>query len=143
MASEPSQPSRLPGQAAKATVEKRKPSKAEPTSAKETKKPAVAASGTASASKRKSEDPGDQERSELRPAEDRAEASKRKAADTEGMIETIIAEERKSWIDSLEGVEQPTCDLVDGFSGRDPCGDLLRRPHWERASSGRGQSGPG
>ena len=115
VASEPSQPSRLPGQAAKATVEKRKPSKAEPTSARETKKPAVAASGTASASKRKSEDPGDQERSELRPAEDRAEASKRKAADTEGMIETIIAEERKSWIESLEGVEQPTCDLVDGL----------------------------
>ena len=115
VASEPSQPSRLPSQAAKATVEKRKPSKAEPTSARETKKPAVAASGTTSASKRKSEDPGDQERSELRPAEDRAEASKRKAADTEGMIETIIAEERKSWIDSLEGVEQPTCDLVDGL----------------------------
>ena len=115
VASEPSQPSRLPGQAAKATVEKRKPSKAEPTSARETKKPAVAASGTASASKRKSEDPGDQERSELRPAEDRAEASKRKAEDTEGMIETIIAEERKSWIESLEGVEQPTCDLVDGL----------------------------
>eukprot|EP00439_Symbiodinium_sp_Y106_P005152 s6843_g1.t1 len=37
------------------------------------------------------------------------------AADTEGMIETIIAEERKSWIESLEGVEQPTCDLVDGL----------------------------
>ena len=104
VASEPSQPSRLPGQAAKATVEKRKPSKAEPTSARETKKPAVAASGTASASKRKSEDPGDQERSELslRPAEDRAEASKRKAADTERMIETIIAEERQSWIDWKE-----------------------------------------
>ena len=31
------------------------------------------------------------------------------------MIEAIIAEERKSWIESLENVEQPTCDLVDGL----------------------------
>ena len=114
-ASEPSQPSRLPSQAAK-TVEKRKPSKAEPASAaRESKKPAVAASGTASAGKRKSEDPGDQERSELRPANDRAEASKRKAEDVEGMIETLIADERKAWTKSLERIEQPTCDLVDGL----------------------------
>ena len=105
-ASEPSQ-----------TVEKRKPSKAEPASAaRESKKPAVTVSEAASASKRKSEDQGDQERSEPRPAEDRAEASKRKAADTEGMIETLITGERKAWVESLEGVEQPTCDLVDGLA---------------------------
>ncbi|CAE7551092.1 unnamed protein product [Symbiodinium sp. CCMP2592] len=114
-ASEPSQPSRPPEQAAK-KVEKRKPSNAEPVSvSRESKKPAVTASEAASASKRKSEDPGDQERSELRPAEDRAEGSKRKAENIEGMIETLIAGERKAWIESLEGVEQPTCDLVDGL----------------------------
>ncbi|CAE7223346.1 GIP [Symbiodinium sp. CCMP2592] len=108
-ASEPSQPSRLPSQAAK-TVEKRKPSKAEPASAaRESKKPAVTVSEAASASKRKSEDQGDQELSEPRPAEDRAEAAKRKAADTEGMIETLIAGERKE-------LSSPTCDLVDGLA---------------------------
>ena len=31
------------------------------------------------------------------------------------MIESLIAEERKAWIESLDGVEQPTCDLVDGL----------------------------
>eukprot|EP00439_Symbiodinium_sp_Y106_P022321 s10774_g2.t1 len=105
-ASEPSQ-----------TVEKRKPSKAEPASAaRESKKPAVTVSEAASASIAFSLLQGDQERSEPRPAEDRAEASKRKAADTEGMIETLITGERKAWVESLEGVEQPTCDLVDGLA---------------------------
>ena len=108
--SEPSQPSRLPTPVAtsKPAVEKskRKPSKAEPLTPREVKRPAATVS-----EKRKSEDPGDQERSELRPSEDRAEASKRKAEDTEGTVETLIAEERKAWIESLVGVEQPTCDL--------------------------------
>ena len=117
--SEPSQPSRpAPLATSKPAVEKakRKPSKAEPVTPREVKKPAATVSVAARPEKRKSEDPGDQERSELRPSEDRAEASKRKAEDTEGMIETLIAEERKAWIESLDGVEQPTCDLEDGLA---------------------------
>ena len=34
------------------------------------------------------------------------------------MIETLIAEERKAWIESLDGVDQPTCDLEDGLPKR-------------------------
>ena len=96
-------------------MEKRKPSKAEPVPPQESKKQAASASEAARPGKRKGEEPGDQERSEVRPAESRAEASKRKAENTEGMIEELIAEERKAWIESLEGVEQPTCDLDDGL----------------------------
>ncbi|CAE7377600.1 unnamed protein product, partial [Symbiodinium necroappetens] len=47
-------------------------------------------------------------------ASEAAPAQKRKTSDAEGMIEHIV-QEREAHLKSLEGVEQPTCDLEDGL----------------------------